>query len=63
MNNTEIAKMILAYLACGSSRVTTDRLRFAFADRFSLQQIREVCFALNDAGKISYKRDLGWKLV
>lgn len=63
LTDAELTTMMLALLATDSCRRTTEQLLHVTAGRADRAQMIKVLFAANDAGKISYRRDSGWRIV
>jgi hypothetical protein len=63
LTDAEVTRMMTAFMACDTAWRTTDHLLYVTAGRVPRDQMLRALFALHEAGKISYKRDKGWRFV
>lgn len=68
LTDAEVARMMTALMACAlmacdTAWRSTDHLLHVTAGRVPRDQMLRALCALNEAGKINYKREKGWRFV
>lgn len=63
LTDAELSAQMLVVMGFDTSWRTTDQLLWVTAGRADREQMLRVLFALNDCGRISYKRNAGWRFA
>lgn len=63
LTDAEVARMMLALMACDTAWRSTDRLLDVTFGRVERPQMLRVLFDLHTEGKLNYARGKGWRFV